>query len=620
MRKQRNRRSASLRMLVLAGAIALTAGCGTDRVATDIRFVIGVAQANLSEPWREVMNAEIQDTAETYEGVRIVFTNAGDSVSKQEADIEKLIQLGIDLLIVSPVESRAMAPAIRDVYEQIPVVVLDKAVEGYDYSLFIGVDNGLVGKQAARFVKDHLADEPGGVIEITGNAKSLPVIERMRGFREELEVAPNIDVLASYSADWLRDRAEDITRAHLDLFTSSNVVFAHNDAMAYGVYRALNEAGIADTAIIGIDGLTGPEGGLALVANGILEATITCPTGGKEAVHRAMDILEGRDGLPKKIFLRSSLITEPILDELPGIPDHVVRREPDEPIVLGFSQVGRESAWREANTESIKSAAEDAGISLMFRDADLDQTNQIEAIREFIRAGVDVIAFSPIVETGWDHVLQEAREAGIPVIASDRTVDVSDETLVTTYLVADFIEEGRRAAQWVLEETEGRTDVRIVEIAGLPGSAPAIDRSLGFSEVIDRVESHAIIDSTPGDFIENLGYDVMSRFLLRYDRIDVVYAHNDDMALGAIRAIEEAGLNPGVDILLVSIDGVRAAFEAMIEGKLNCTVECSPLLGPQLMKAVVDYVHGEELPLRINTEEGVFPMEVAREYIGSRKY
>jgi simple sugar transport system substrate-binding protein len=199
-------------------------------------------------------------------------------------------------------------------------------------------------------------------------------------------------------------------------------------------------------------------------------------------------------------------------------------------------------------------------------------------------------------------------------------VEVADETLVTTYLVADFLEEGRRAAGWLIDETAGRKDVRIVEIAGLLGSTPAIDRARGFADFIDRYDSHRIIDSEPGDFIENLGYNVMTRFLLRHDRIDVVYAHNDDMALGAIRAIEESGLQPGKDILLVSIDGVKAAFQAMKKGKLNCTVECSPLLGPQLMKAVQDYVNGEELPLRINTEEGVFPMEVARDYINSRPY
>lgn len=605
---------------VVAATAVLTPGCSNERDKTDIRFVVGMAQANLSEPWREVMNVEILETAREYPGVRIVFTNAGDSRAKQESDIDKLLRSGIDLLIVSPVESREMAPAIREAYQAVPVIVLDKAVEGYDYSLFIGVDNRLVGRQAARYVRDYIGTGPGTVIEVTGSAESLPVKERMAGFREEIAQSPNIQLLGSFSADWLRDRAEDIAAEKLELFGRTSVVFAHNDAMAYGVYRALAPAGFDQKPIIGIDGLSGPEGGIALVEEGILEATITCPTGGKEAVHRAMDILEGRDGLPKKIFLRSSLITSEILASQPAPSRLDAQRTSHDPIVLGFAQLGKEGAWRDANTRSIVEAANNAGITLLFRDAELDQAKQIEHIRGFIAAGVDAIAFSPIVETGWDEVLHEAKAAGIPVICSDRTVDVEDETLVTTYLVADFIEEGRRAAQWLMEATSARSDVRIVEISGTPGSAPAIDRRKGFAEIIDRSSSHTIIDSETGQFIENLGYDVMAKFLLRHERIDAVYAHNDDMALGAIRAIEEAGLIPGEDVLLVSIDGVKAAFEAMIDGKLNCTVECSPLLGPQLMKTVIDYVNGEELPLLINTEEGVFPREVARQHIGSRLY
>jgi galactofuranose transport system substrate-binding protein len=598
----------------------LAYACFYGRDATDINFVIGVAQANLSEPWREVMNAEILEAASTYPGVRIIFTNAGNRWEKQEEDIRKLMQSGVDLLIVSPVESREIAPAIREAYARKPVIILDKAIEGYDYTLYVGADNYLVGKQAARFVKQYFEGGEGSVIEITGSADSLPVTERMRGFREELEGSGNIKLAASFSADWLRDRAQDITEEYLALFRDSAFIFAHNDAMAYGIHRGLAEAGITGKAILGIDGLSGPEGGLALVEDGILEATITCPTGGKEALIRAMDILQRRDGLPKKIFLRSSLITRQILAEKRASTPRVLSRRPDAPIVLGYAQTGRESAWREANTKSIISAAKESGVTLLFRDAGLIQANQIAAIREFIRAGVDVIAFSPLVENGWDEVLYEAKAAGIPVICSDRSVAVADETLVTTYLVADFIEEGRRAAQWVLDNTRAETEVRIVEIKGLVGSAPTIGREKGFAQVIGRSAAHAIIDSEVGDFIDDLGYSAMTQLLLRHGRIDVVYAHNDDMALGAIRAIKEFGLKPGKDILIVSIDGVKAAFQAMVKGELNCSVECSPLLGPQLMKAVIDYVNGEDLPLRINTAEGVFPSDRAKELIASRPY
>ena len=602
-------------LVLLLFLLMLSVSC--TKSEDDIRHVIGVAQANLSDPWREVMNAEILAAASEYAEVRVVFSNAGGSSVKQKADIERMIRLGVDLLIVSPVDSRSISPVIQDVYANLPVIVLDKAIEGYDYSLFIGVDNDLVGQLAGRHIKRLSLGRPIQVIEVTGDLNALPVVERMEGLRNALKDAPEIEIIGSFSAGWQRDLAEDLTEEHRSLFEQSDVVFAHNDAMAYGVHRALERYGVKNKPIIGIDGISGPQGGLELVFEGILEATITCPTGGEEAVLRAMDILEHQSGLPKKIILRSSLVTQETLASQSS-PIPALRK--DSPITLGFAHPGRESAWRLANIKSIGDAAKDEGIRLIEVNANNSQEAQIAAIRSFIDAGVDVIGFSPIVATGWDEVLREARDAGIPVICSDRTVEVSDENLVTTYLVSDFWEEGRRAAQWLKDETAQEDQVKIVEIAGLPGSTPAIDRAAGFAEVVDQSPHLTLIDSTPGDFIENLGYEAMVRLLIRHSQIDAVFAHNDDMALGAIRAIEEAGLNPGKDILLVSIDGVREAFLAMRRGKLNCTVECSPLLGPPLMKAVKDFVAGEELPLRINPEEGVFPMEVARELIGTRPY
>jgi len=292
----------------------------------------------------------------------------------------------------------------------------------------------------------------------------------------------------------------------------------------------------------------------------------------------------------------------------------------DDKIVVGFSQIGAESAWRVANTESIQSeAAKRPNIELKFADAQQKQENQIRAIRNFIAQGVDVIAFSPVVETGFEAVLVEAKEAGIPVILSDRAVDVQDDSLWVSFMGSDFVEEGRRAARWLIEE--GHTDVNIVELQGTVGSAPAIDRKTGFEEIIAAETGMKITRSQSGDFTRSGGKEVMEAFLKADgDNIDVLYAHNDDMALGAIQAIEQYGLKPGEDIIIVSIDAVRGAFEAMIEGKLNCTVECSPLLGPQLFDAVEALMRGETLPKRIVTEEGVFPMEVAADVIDTRTY
>jgi ABC-type sugar transport system substrate-binding protein len=291
-------------------------------------------------------------------------------------------------------------------------------------------------------------------------------------------------------------------------------------------------------------------------------------------------------------------------------------------IVLGFSQIGAESEWRTANSESIKSSAKEAGIDLKFSDAQQKQENQIKAIRSFIAQKVDVIAFSPVVESGWGTVLREAKAAKIPVILSDRAVDEKDSSLWVSFMGSDFVEEGRRAGRWLVEKMKGvQGDVNIVELQGTVGSDPANDRKKGFEEVIKTNPRYKIVRSQTGDFTRSKGKEVMEAFLkAEGKKINVLYAHNDDMAIGAIQAIEETGLKPGKDILVIGVDAVKGAFEAMMAGKMNVSVECSPLLGPQLMEAAKKAAAGETLPRWIKTNEGVFPQEVAAKEFPNRKY
>jgi simple sugar transport system substrate-binding protein len=289
-------------------------------------------------------------------------------------------------------------------------------------------------------------------------------------------------------------------------------------------------------------------------------------------------------------------------------------------IVVGFSQIGAESGWRTANTDSIKTEATKRGIELKFADAQQKQENQIKALRSFIAQGVDVIAFSPVVETGWQPVLTEIKRAKIPVILSDRAVKVTDDSLYVTFIGSDFIEEGRRAANWLAKASGGKAI--IAELVGTPGSAPAIDRKKGFEEVLAKYPDMKIVKSQSGDFTRAKGKEVMESFLKSPDakQLTALFAHNDDMALGAIQAMEEAGVKPGKDILIVSIDGVRGAFEAMAAGKLNCTVECNPLIGPQLFEAVEAVMAKKPLPKRTSVQEGVFEQSQAAAELPKRKY
>ena len=293
------------------------------------------------------------------------------------------------------------------------------------------------------------------------------------------------------------------------------------------------------------------------------------------------------------------------------------------PLVMGFSQVGAESEWRTANTRSIKESAKKDGVTLKFADAQQRQENQVKALRTFIAQKVDVIAFSPVVESGWDTVLHEAKAAKIPVIITDRAVNVTDPSLYATFIGSDFTEEGRRAGRWLLERAKKMPNaaINIVELQGTVGSAPAIDRKLGFEQEISANPKLHIIRSQTGDFTRAKGKEVMEAFLKSDGKkIQVLYAHNDDMAIGAIQAIEEAGLKPGVDILVISIDGVHAAFDAMVAGKINVTVECNPLLGGQLMQAARDVLAGKNVPRRITIVESVYPAESAVRELPNRIY
>jgi simple sugar transport system substrate-binding protein len=288
-------------------------------------------------------------------------------------------------------------------------------------------------------------------------------------------------------------------------------------------------------------------------------------------------------------------------------------------LVVGFSQIGAESAWRTAETQSIQDEAKKRGVDLRFSDAQQKQENQIKALRNFVAQNVDAIILAPVVETGWEPVLKEIKRADIPVILVDRGITVSDQSLYTTLIASDFVEEGRLAGEWLAKKLNGKGNV--VELQGTPGSSPAIDRKKGFEEVIAKNTGLKIIKSQTGEFTRSKGKEVMEAFLKAEGKnINAVYAHNDEMALGAIQAIEEAGLKPGTDIIVVSIDGVKGAFEAMVAGKLNCTVECNPLLGPAAFDAIEAVKSGREVPKKTVVKDEVFDQSVAKDVIGSRKY
>ena len=295
----------------------------------------------------------------------------------------------------------------------------------------------------------------------------------------------------------------------------------------------------------------------------------------------------------------------------------------DSRLVLGFSQIGSESAWRIGNTKDIEDQAAAYGIGLMFENANQKQENQIAAIRRFIAYKVDVIAFSPVVEDGWDNVLKEAKDAGIPVILVDRDINTKEEGLTTCLIGADFYREGVMAAEYLIRKADslGLTHVNIVEITGTANSTPMRQRQAGFMDTIAGDPRMNVLESVDGDFLKSRGAECMKYFLGKYgDTIDVVFSHNDEMTIGAIPEIEKVNLKPGRDMIIISIDGGQEAIDVLKEGKINCIVECTPKLGKELMETALKLKNGESVAAEIHPVEQVFSDETDVSQIAPRGY
>lgn len=291
-------------------------------------------------------------------------------------------------------------------------------------------------------------------------------------------------------------------------------------------------------------------------------------------------------------------------------------------IVVGFSQVGAESDWRTANTKSMQDTFVEAnGYRLIFDDAQQKQENQITAIRNFIQQEVDYIVLAPVTETGWDTVLQEAQDAAIPVIIVDRMIDVSDDALFTAWVGSDFKLEGDKAVEWMLE-TQAE-ELKIVHLQGTIGSSAQIGRSEGLEEGVEANDGWEIIAQQTGEFTQAKGQEVMESILKQHDDINVVYAENDNMAFGAIDAIEAAGKTVGVDgdIVVISFDATRAGLDATLEGKINYNVECNPLHGVRVDALIQQLEAGEEVDKLAYVEEMTFDATtITQDDIDAREY
>ncbi len=294
-------------------------------------------------------------------------------------------------------------------------------------------------------------------------------------------------------------------------------------------------------------------------------------------------------------------------------------------ITVGYAQVGAESDWRTANTESFRSTfVEENGYRLIFDDAQQKQENQIKTIRNFIQQDVDYIVVAPVVETGWETVLGEAKAAGIPVILSDRQMKLSDESLYLCWVGGDFLKEGRDAVDWLnnyLKENGRENEkLNVVLLQGTIGSSAQVGRTQGITEGLAKNPNYTLLAKQTGEFTQAKGQEVMESFLKAYDDIDVVFAENDNMAFGAIDAIKAAGKVPGKDVIIISFDAVREAFNRIIAGEINCAVECNPLHGPRVDEIIKTLEAGGTVEKIQYVKEEVFDAKNAADRLPTRAY
>jgi galactofuranose transport system substrate-binding protein len=319
------------------------------------------------------------------------------------------------------------------------------------------------------------------------------------------------------------------------------------------------------------------------------------------------------------IVLTACAPAAPAATDAPAVTEEATGSYTYEDLVIGFIQTGSEGGWRAANTASFKETAEELGINLKFYDAQNKMENQISAFRNFIQdPEVNVIILAALETDGWDEVLQEAKDAGKIVILEDRRIDAPEDMYVT-YIGSDFVEEGRKSADEMCKLLEGSESKNVVELVGNVGSSAAKDRGQGFRERMGEC-GITVVQSQTANWNATEGKAVMEAWLNQSTDIQGVFAQNDEMGLGAIEAIREAGLDPGEDIKILSVDATAGAFNAMIAGDLNVTVECNPLLAPQVYEAALAALNGESLPKWIPSQEGVFYAADAEEVLPTRKY
>jgi len=543
----------------LLGGVLLTA-CSP--VEVPVRYLIGVSQANLSEPWRVSMTDEIQRQVAIHPELRVIVADASDSLGKQIGDVEKFEGLGVDLLIISPLESEALTPTVARVFHSVPVIVVNRSVANDDYTLFIGPDNARIGQEAGRFVARTLRNTGGEVLEVLGRSGSPPTLERAQSFRQEITRNPLIRLQSAVLANWLRDDAEDLVLERLRADDPPRVIFAHNDAMAYGAWLAADQLGLTKKiTFLGVDGLPGPRRGLELLQSGILDGTFVSPTGGREAVEFALALLRHQGEQPKKVILGTRFLTR---DAALPAPRAAVLD------AVAFVSGSSGDAWALRLRESVGKA-----LGPWLRPVPGAGAGGLDAIV------VDATDRSPEDRRRRLAAEVQAQIAGVPLFRVGPQSPPGDDSGWVLALGPDPAEEGIRAGRWLA----ARHLKRIIDLTGPIEAAGTAQRTKGLvAGLSSSLSDAAAVLTLETDGTREDARRAVTLALAQGNSMDGVFAHTDDIALGAADALK------GRKIPIAGVGGGAEALRALRSGELSCLVRSPSDLGPLLKSELARYV------------------------------
>lgn len=539
-----------------------------------IQYLIGVSFSDLSNMEQLSLYNEINERAQSYENVRVVSTNATASKYTQIKDMEMLVKLGVDILLVYSEDVLVIKNEISKIHKAIPVMVLDKEISGYAYDLFIGPDDYDIGYNAGKKVTSILGDNAGAVVEIMGSLESNATRKRTRGFSDALS-GTGIRVVYSFYGESNINTTEEKLFNFVKENKNVDMVFAHDHAMAQGAASALERAGIRDVNIISIGNVSSKQEQEDLDD---IDTLILYTIDGRQIIENAIQIINGTGVIPRKIIVQNYEKESEALWYLNGNDSEYEPVDMGGPFMIGMVCNGSQDQWCQRIYRHLEKTLHSQNVSFLLSPLyglsdEEKKANQITALDALIEAKTDLILFTPCSPDGFDEILIKAKINGVQVILLDENISPTSQ-LPMTYVGYDYFDEGKIAAEWIVDNVySSDKDIIIGEIYDHTQAFSTQKRKEGFINVISGYLRIRIVESVCGKSTHEDGKLAMEQIFKNHHDINLVYVHNEEMALGAMQAIREKGLDPGRDVILIVNNGMDKSQKALEKQQINCIIQ-----------------------------------------------